>query len=80
MDVDSSYLKSKTTRQEVESRFDFATAPDHFREDWERLLSRFQPGDEFWSFEPPTNNVISLWGVALVRSGKVISTLIEAVD
>jgi hypothetical protein len=74
VEIDSSYLTTKTSREEVERRFDFASAADEFREDWERLLSKVEPGDEYWNFEPPPEamkgrigKLYRIWGVALVR-------------
>ncbi len=86
MKLDAAYLTTQTSREEVESRIDFASAPTEFGSDWERLLAKMQPGDEFWCFEPPEDKphliekYYRVWGVALVREGKVISTLLEALD
>jgi hypothetical protein len=76
--LDPAYLTTRTNREEVESRFDFSVESD-FRADWKRLTDQMQAGDELWNFEPPPG-LMRFWGVALVRAGKVISTLIEAVD
>jgi hypothetical protein len=77
--LDSSYLTTKTDRDEVERRCDFANCKDHFRDDWRRLLSGMQEGDELWNFAPSNKTHHEFWGVALVRSGQVIATLLEAV-
>ena len=79
MELPSSYLKEKTTTHAVASRYDFGSCNEEFRADWDRLLSKRQAGDELWLFEPP-KDAIRLWGVALVRDNRTISTLIEAVD
>ncbi len=82
MKLDSSYLRTQTSRSEVELRIDFLSAPSRFREDWERLLSKMKRGDELWNFSPPDDRpaTFQLWGVALARNGEVISTLLEALD
>lgn len=78
MKLDGSYLKRSSSFEEVERRCDFRNAAPEFREDWERLKAKSMPGDELWDFEPPPGS-IRMWGVALVRAGEVVSTLIEAV-
>ena len=60
-------------------RYDLNSCHPDFKADWERLLAKRQSGDELWLFEPPKGE-IQLWGIALVRNGQVISTLIEAVS
>jgi hypothetical protein len=75
------YLTSRTTFHDAvaDNMFDdnpFGDAND----DWERLKAKMNDGDELWYFEPPNRNVIQLWGLALVRNGTVISTVITAVD
>ncbi len=52
----------------------------HANEDWQRLLGKMEPGDELSYFEPPTEDSMRLWGLALVRGEEVISTVIIAVD
>ncbi len=79
VELDRSYLTTRTTRNDVEKRIDFDSATQEFSDDWSRLVAKMEPGDELWNFEPPPND-IRLWGVALVRDGLVISTLIEGVD
>ena len=78
MELPTSYLTEKTTPEGVRARYDFDARDSDFRADWERLLRKRQDRDELWFFAPP-EGAIALWGVALVREGKVISTLIEAV-
>lgn len=77
-ELPSSYLKERTTVEAVRGYYDFDSCQPDFKADWERLLRKMRNGDELWFFEPP-KGAISLWGVALVRNGEVISTLIEAV-
>lgn len=79
MELDASYLKQRIALEAVEAQYDFRNSPSDFREDWERLLAKRQDGDELWTFEPPPRSM-RFWGIALVRNGRVISTLIEAVD
>ena len=62
----------------VRRRYDFRSCQPDFRADWERLLAKRREGDQLWTFEPPQGE-IELWGIALVRRGRVISTLLEAV-
>ena len=78
MELPPSYLKEKTSVEAVTGRYDFAICDPDFRADWERLLSKKRDGDELWLFEPP-KGAIELYGVALVRQGRIISTLVEAV-
>ena len=75
------YLTTPTTIEEVLAEHTYEGVPfGSINDDWQRLLAKMQPGDELWNFEPPDEKVISLWGIALVRNGKVISTVITAVD
>jgi hypothetical protein len=82
MELDPSYLTSQTDRAEVERRINFANAPAEFVSDWNRLLEKMQPGDELWNFAPPSRSLEywQHWGVALVRGGNVVSTLVEAIN
>jgi len=79
MELENSYLKDRVTKQEVEALYDFPNTNAEFRQDWSRLLEKERDGDELWRFEPPPGQ-IRVWGIALVREGRVISTLVEAVD
>jgi hypothetical protein len=79
VELPTSYLTRRVSRAEVEAKYDFPNCDPEFREDWERLLSKEHDCDELWEFEPPPNSMRFL-GIALVRDGRVISTLIEAVD
>jgi hypothetical protein len=78
MQIPKRYLTVPTSVVEVQAQFDFANCHPDFRADWERLLSKMQDGDKLWRFEPPANEH-EIWGIALVRNGEVVSTLIEAV-
>jgi hypothetical protein len=62
----------------VLKRYDFGSCHPDFRADWDRLLAKRRKRDELWLFAPPKGR-IKVWGVALVRKGLVISTLVEAV-
>jgi hypothetical protein len=74
MNLATSYLTERITEADVEAENDFKSSPD-FAEDWERLIRKRQPGDELWRFAPPPGE-IEIRGVALVRRGNVISTLV----
>jgi hypothetical protein len=74
----SSYLTERVTLDEVLSVYDFAACSPEFRKDWQRLLSKRQDGDELWRFAPPPGE-IEVFGIALVRNGEVVATLVEAV-
>jgi hypothetical protein len=81
MEIPLSWLTKCTTyeqavRDNLHNSRPFGNASD----DWERLKSKMQPGDELWYFEPPDKTVIQLWGLALVRRDRVVSTVITAVD
>jgi hypothetical protein len=52
----------------------------HARDDWERLLAKMQPGDELWEYEPASAHAVQTWGIALVRSGSLMSRVILVVD
>lgn len=74
----SDHLTERVTLDEVLSVYDFGDCHPEFREDWERLLAKRLDGDELWRFAPPPGE-IEVFGIALVRQGEVISTLVEAV-
>jgi hypothetical protein len=81
VEIPLAYLTERTSVEcaLADNTFDgkpFGNASD----DWERLLAKRIEGDELWNFAPPNRNVLQLWGIALVRSGKVVSTVITAVD
>jgi hypothetical protein len=78
MKLPTSYLTEQVTQAEVEAEHDFKSSPAEFREDWDRLIRKRQTGDELWRFAPPPG-AVEVRGVALVRDGEVISTLVEAV-
>jgi hypothetical protein len=52
----------------------------HAEDDWRRLLAKRHDGDELWNFAPPSRTAMQVWGVALVRDGRIVSTVITAVD
>ena len=78
MKLPASYLTERVTEADVTTEHNFEACPADFREDWERLLQKRQPGDELWRFSPP-QRAIEVWGIALVRNGEIVSTLVEAV-
>lgn len=79
VEINNSYLKTQITQEAVEALYDFPNTLSEFQNDWNRLLEKKRDGDELWTFEPPPGH-FRVWGVALVRGDRVISTLIEAVD
>ena len=78
MKLPSSYLTKRVTEEDVAKEYSFESCHPDFRADWERLIGKKQPGDELWRFAPPTG-AIEVSGVALVRDGEVVSTLVDAV-
>lgn len=81
MELPLSYLTKPTTFERAAAENVHDGRPfGHAEDDWRRLLAKQRDGDELWNFAPPSREVIQLWGVALVRGGRVISTAITAVD
>jgi hypothetical protein len=78
MKLPTSYLTEQVTQAEIEAEHDFKSSAAEFRDDWDRLIRKRQTGDELWRFAPPPGTV-DVRGVALVRDGEVVSTLVEAV-
>lgn len=79
MELPASYLETRTTFDEVLADHVFnGILAGSVWDDWERLTAKAHDGDELWHFEPPPG-AIEVWGIALVRNGKVISTAITAV-
>jgi hypothetical protein len=78
MILEVEYLTERVTLEDVLTEYDFKTCHPEFRADWERLLSKRIEGDEFWRFAPPPGH-IQVTGIALVRSGQVVSTLVVSV-
>jgi len=79
MELPTTYLKTKLTLEDVLAENRFESCARGYRDDWERLLAKMMPGDDLWRFEPP-EGAVRVWGVALVRNGRVISTLVDGVD
>ncbi len=81
MEIPGEYLTERTTYERTVTDSLVDGRPfGHANDDWERLKAKMDLGDELWYFEPPNRRVMQLWGLALVRGGKVISTVITAVD
>jgi hypothetical protein len=81
MHVPLTYLTERTSVERAMEENTFDGKPfGHASDDWDRLLAKRIEGDELWYFAPPNRHVLQLWGIALVRGGKVVSTVITAVD
>ena len=78
MKLPAAYLTERVTLQQVLADFDFQACHPDFRADWERFLSKRTPSDELWRFAPPPGH-IQVTGIALVRDGEILSTLVESV-
>ena len=78
MELPTAYLKERITPEAVELRYDFVNMCAKLREDWKRLLEKAAGGDELWIFEAAAKCDSRLGD--LVRTGRVLSTLVEAVD
>jgi hypothetical protein len=78
MKLPTAYLTERVTLQDVLAEHNFRTCHPDFRADWERLLSKRAASDELWRFAPPPGH-IEVTGIALVRDGEVVSTLVESV-
>jgi hypothetical protein len=80
MELSASCLTVRTTvEQAVAENMHHGLAFGRAHDDWQRLLAKRREQDELWYFAPPDSSAIQLWGVALVRGGKVVSTVITAV-
>ena len=78
MKLPAAYLTERVALEDVLAEHDFQTCHPDFSADWQRLLSKRVPSDELWRFAPPPGH-IEVTGIALVRNGEVISTLVESV-
>ena len=80
MRIPLEYLTERTTcEQAVAENLHDGRPFGHANDDWERLKAKMQPGDELWYFAPPSRSVMQFWGLALVRGGQVVSTVITTV-
>lgn len=79
MKLPPAYLTERVTLEDVLTEHDFEASHPDFRADWQRLLSKRRVGDELWRFAPPPGQ-IAVRGIALVRRGQVVSTLVESVE
>lgn len=55
----------------------------HCNSDWVSLLSKKQPGDEIWEFasgDRSWQNLAGRAGVALVRGGEVVATVVTRMN
>lgn len=81
MELPLSYLTEPTTFERAAAENAYDGRPfGHAEDDWQRLLAKRRDGDELWNFAPPNREVIQVCGVALLRDGPVISTVITAID
>jgi hypothetical protein len=81
MELPLAYLTERTTLERAAADNVCDGKPfGHANDDWLRLLAKRRDDDEFWYFAPPSREVMQFWGLALVRSGRVVSTVITAVD
>lgn len=81
MELDPPHLTQRTTYEDaVRDNMFEGREFGHCNEDWERLKAKMVDGDEFWYFEPPSRTSLQHWGLALLRRGRVVSTVITAVD
>jgi hypothetical protein len=80
MEIPLEYLTKRTTCEQAVADNIYNGRPfGGANDDWERLKAKIQPGDEFWYFAPPSKKVMQFWGLALVRNGRVVSTVITGV-
>lgn len=81
MQLPREYLTERTTYERAVAENLHDDRPfGHANDDWERLKAKMRPGDELWNFAPPSPSAMRLWGMALVRDGQVVSTVITAID
>lgn len=81
MNLPLSYLSEPTTFERAVSENMHDGRPfGHAEDDWRRLIAERRAGDELWYFAPPSRAAIRLRGLALVRGGRVVSTVVTGVD
>lgn len=81
MELPITYLTERTTFERAVADNMCGGKPfGHANDDWLRLLAKRSQSDELWYFAPPNRTSMQLWGLALVRAGEVVSTVITAVD
>ncbi len=81
MELPLAYLTERTTFERAVTENMLDGKPfGHANDDWVRLLAKRREGDELWHFAPPNATSIQIWGLALVRRGRVVSTVIIGVD
>ena len=85
------WLTKRLTVQEVEAermvrdeRLGPDPVPFGFQNDrWRELLAQMQPGDELWEFSSPPDTWAHLCGragIALVREGKIVASLVTLMN
>jgi hypothetical protein len=85
--VDASWLKRRLTVAEAEAEHmvrDGRLGPNPIpfgwaAAEWHQLLTKMQPGDELWEYDSPQEDwdrLMGSQGIALVRGGQVIATLV----
>ena len=81
MELPLAFLTNRTTFEQAAADNMHDGRPfGHAEDDWQRLLVERREGDELWNFAPPGPEAIKVWGLALVRDGRVVSTVVTAVD
>jgi hypothetical protein len=85
--MDASWLRQRLTVEEAEVKHmvsdeRLGSNPVPFgwvNADWRALLAEMQPGDELWEYDSPQEDWVRLMGssgIALIRRGMVIATLV----
>ena len=89
--MDKNWLQSKLTIEEAEAkhivydkRLGEKGVPFGFiNEDWKAMIAGMESGDELWEFSSPAatwQNLSGREGIALVRNGEVIDTIITRLN
>jgi len=79
MKLPSSYLRQRITAEQALAGDYEDGVPWGEDDDWQRMIAKRLPGDELWVFAPPSRNAFEVWGIALVRDGEIISTVVTAI-
>jgi hypothetical protein len=89
--MDATWLKRRLTIEEAEAEHlvrdaRLGPAPVPFgwaASKWHELLAQMQPGDELWEYDSPREDwdrLMGSQGIALVRGGRVIATLVSSMN